>query len=942
MTGNDVVVVAPQTMEEIEQVKLTGDFEDNKLSIKKLCSTLTNYFTQSSTPWESPCEHLIISFRNGDAVAGNALSQVQESLSLLISQLSQHQIVVLMWFSGILADEMYRVQANASPAHAHLHKLMESTVVDVSSIMSVALRQPAAGNTFVKNEALKSWFTWVNYAQPMWPSNQHALQQLRDLIEPAAQCIALPDVQYAALEIFRDMLESYPTFFQPNHINLIGHLISVHVQPALLQHLRNPEVDPAGMLYGQVVTAFGNANIPHIVEHPEEAMEIVRLFFEVLRSPGSVGDADEISRDTIEFWNGYVEHVIESTGSNGPDDDDPHDDDLLDDDSDDDDPVDETPWLPHTRNVLTTLVELLLHKMKTPDLTTVSEWDDDSRQLFKDFRSDAGDLLLSIYLILSRPMLERITTLTLQSLSTKEWRGLEAAVLCLNLLADNVLEDQSSEDVLGAIFSSNLLREVADFDQQMPNQVRRTAIDMLRAYGQFIERHSEYLPDAVRFLFKSLQTPLCTTAAKSIASLCSTCRAALTGELAGFLQQYQTFAAGPTSDPYTKQKCMRAIACIVQAVKPESAKVQPLLGLLENVERDCQTAREYIAQGNTEMAEITGASALSCLSSVGKGLQVPDDTPISLYENEQPHASGQISFWDQLEGQAVQQRIIGCFEVLQIVGTSGEAVEAACQVLRSGYAEMEPGPFVMPPAVTVNFLQQCALTTPQLEYVLSTTCLLISRHSRTGVPRIDNDVTGICRIVVSFIQQLGQPSQDPGIAQGCIDVIARLFPYYTHILLDEVAPLSAHVGIILHFTLQAIDCQDMMPKRSALDLWCKILKPPAQSISDSVRRNIEQIVNMYGPHFAQVLVYQIAGKCLRSELDFFNDVLKALITYPAAKRWLEDALFSSNMPQIHPQVGDVEKRRFVQQLMVTRGDGRKMKDVAKNFFAACRGTVVSY
>nr|POE56681.1 importin beta-like protein [Quercus suber] len=904
---------------------MTQDFEQNKLPIKKLCSTITNYYIQSPTPWESPFRHLALSFRSGDAVPPTALSEMQEPLSSLISHLNQHQVVVLMWFSSILADEMYKVDANASPAHAYIHKMMESIVVDVCAVMSFALDRPSTTDDTSKNEALSSWFAWVNYAQPMWPANQAALQHLRDLIEAAAQCIALSDVQRAALDIFRDLLEGYSSFFQSNHMHMIAQLISIHVQPALIRHLQNPEEDAGGMLYGQVVTAYGNANIPQIVEHPEihtGSREIVQLLFEVLRSPGSPGDTDEISKDTIEFWNSYVEYVITFIASK--------------------DPGDQMPWLPHTKEVLTELIDLLLDKMKTPDSATAREWDDDCHQLFKEFRSDASDLLLSVYLFLSYHMLERIATLTLQALETKDWRGLEAAVLCLNVLADNVLEDQASEDVLRAIFSSSLFREVADFNQQIPIQARRTAIDMLGAYGQYIERHSEYLPDAVRFLFTSLQTSLCGTAAKSIASLCSTCRVALTGELAGFLQQYQTFAASATSDPYTKEKCIYAIACILQALKPESAKVQPLLGLLENVERDCQAARDYAARGDNEIAELMGVTALSCLSSIGKGLQVPDDVPISLYEDDDRRKPEQPSFWDQPEGHAVQQRIIRCFEVLQIVGSSGEAVEAACQVLRSGFAETEPGPFVMPPSVTVNFLRQCILTTPQLEYVLSTTCLLITQQSRSDHRQVNDDVTSICQIVVGFIRQLERPSRDPGIAQGCIDVFARLYPYYIHILLDEEAPLSVHIGTILNFTLQAIDSQDMMPKRSALDLWSKLLKPPAQPVSDSVRQNIGQVVNVYGPQITQVLIHQIAANCLRSELEFFNDVLKALITYPAARSWLENAVLSPNMALVNAQVGDGEKRRFVQQLLVARSDGRKMKDVVKNFFAACRGTVVSY
>lgn len=894
------------------------------MPIKKLCSTLAHYFVRSSVPWQQPLRHLLLSFQNGDAVPEPALEQTQEPIASLLTRLNNHQVAVLLWFSDTLAEEMTRVDTT-QPASIRLHKILESAIVDITTIMDLALRQPLITKGGVKTDALESWFTWVNYAQQNQETRE-PLQQLRDLLPLTAQCITFPGVQNAALDVFRDLLDGFPDFFTPGHMHLLGQLISNHVQPLLLRHLQDPEEDAEGMLYGQMVTSFGNANIPQVVEHPEihtGSNEIVRLLFEVLRSSGSPGDEDEISKDTIEFWNSYVEYAITTIASK--------------------DPVEDLSWVPHTKAVLVELTDLLLSKMKTPDTEIAREWDDDNREMLKEFRSDATDLLLSVYLFLGQEMLQRVASHTLHSLGTKDWRALETALLCVNVLGDSVLEDTASEDALCAIFGSSLFREVADFTQTIPMQTRRTAIDMLGAYGQFIERHAEYLPDAVRFLFTSLQTTLCNTAAKSISSLCSTCRVALTGELPGFLQQYQNFTSGPTSDAYTKDKCIYAIACIIQAQRPESAQIQPLLALLENIERDCQAARDHAAVGEIEMAETMGVTALSCLSSMGKGLQVPDDVPIDLYDDDEARqTSTQPSFWERPEGQVVQQRIMGCLGVLQVVGTSGEAVEAACQVLRSGFAETEPGPFVMPPSVTVNFLQQCRVDTPEVEYVLSTACLLITQHSRSDSRRIDGDVAAIYQVVAGFIQQLDFPWQDPSVAQECIDVVARLFPYYTHILLDESSPCSHQLGTVLDFTLAAIDNNDMMPKRSALDLWSKILKPSPQVVSDSVRQRTQQIISTYGSQIALAVLRQIAVSCLRSELDYFHELLKALITYPAAKSWLEGALCGPTFPLVNQKVGDVEKRHFVLQIMVTRGDGKRMKELVKNFFAACRGTVVSY
>lgn len=904
-------------------VRLVRDGE-SALVTKKLCSTLATYYLRSPITWTRPLLQVATSMQSGDAVPEASLDMAG-GMDIVLESLNIDQIVVLLWFCGTLADEVGRMENN-TPGHAQLHTQMENIVQDASLLMERAFSQATSdGNAKMKAEALKSFLTWVNYAQPVWPRKPELLQFLRQLVPAAAQCLLDQTLQRDALDSFRDILESYTSFFQPQHMQLLAHIISEHIQPALLQALHDK--DPEGLPYGQMVIAFGVANVQQVVEQPndtEVSATIIKLHFDILKAPGYPGDEDELSIQSIEFWNTYTEYVNDVTFSR---------------DSDESEP----PWFGYARSVLTQVVELLWAKLQTPPNEVGKEWTDAESEAFREFRLDATDLMLSIYVFLGKDMLRKLVELALHSMEAKQWRAVEAALFCLNALADNVLEDEPSEPILATLFGSALFREVADFSLNIPSQARRTAIDILGSYGQYIERHAEYLPDTVRFLFASLETgQLANTAAKSIASLCSTCRVSLTKELDGFLQQYQRFLGGPTSDPYTKEKVIGAIAAIIQALRPESIKAQPLLALLENVEKDVHIAKECAAAGEAEMAETMGVTALTCLASIGKGLQVPEDIPIDIYDEDEPQP-GQPSFWDGQDGQIVQQRIMGCFSVLQVLGNYGDAIEAACQVLRSGFAEVEPGPFVLPPSVTVSFLQQCSIHTPQLEAVLATACILVTQHSKSDSKRIDVEVGAICEQVANFIQQLGGPSADPGVAQSCIDVLCRLVPRYADILFGEASALSSQLQALLDFTIQAIDGQDPFPKRSALDLWTKLIKFSASATPGQLLGRVDQVVTAYGPQITQTLIRQIGGLGQRSELDYLCEPLKALTTNRTkVKEWLEVALFSESFPQVSAEVGDAEKRRFVQQIIGLRGDNRKTKDVVREFYAACRGTVVSY
>lgn len=892
--------------------------------VRKLCSTLVTYFFRSSAKWERPLFHLVCSFRQGDAVTVDEVKTAGITTEQLLPNLSFQQLQCLFWFSGALADEIGKIEYSGS-AQAGFHVQMEQEVLDAAPLMQYGLMYDGQDATKLKGEALHCFLTWVNYAQPMWPTKPEALQKLRDLLEPAIQCLLLDSVNMDALDVFIDLLESYTSFFEQSHLNTLASIIRTHFGPSLQEDLQEQgHYIPAG----QFVVSYAIAVIQDIIEQPsgERAQITLPLLAAILKSPSYPGEDDELSGISIEFWNTYIEYVNDVMFSNDPEDPDPS-------------------WLPQVRSVMSEVDELIWKKLHTPPGEITKGWAESEKEAFRSFRTDAGDLLVSVYLFLNRDMLQHFVRLALQALQEKEWRSLEAAMFCLNAISDNVLEDQTSDDLLAPLFSSSLFRDIANFSERIPTQARRTAIDILGHYGTYIERHAEALPDAVRFLFASLETAaFANVAAKSIASLCSTCRHALTGELDGFIAQYKNFLGSPTSDPYTKEKVISAVAAIVQALTPETAKIAPLTALLTSVESDVTYAKVNITN-EPEMAQLIGVSGLQCLASIGRSLQVPDDVPINLYDDDEETNSGKENLWLTGEGKTVQQRIVDCFSVLEVLGNDGEAVEAACQVLRSGFTETAPGPFVLPPSVTVGFLQQCTITTPQIETVLSTASMLISQHARSGSPRIDPEVRAIYDQVLAFIQTLSHPSQDPGVAQSSIDVLTRLFPAYISTLLSSPPD---QIQLIITFTLQAIEAQDPLPKRSALDFWTKLIRasgPPNQvvSVSPDIAAQALNITNAFGPSFTQTLIRQIAGSGLRSELDYICEPLKALFgaLSAQAKVWVEGSLWSEHFPPVQQAVGDGEKRRFLQQCVSLRGGG-KTREVVREFYVACRGLVGSY
>lgn len=140
--------------------------DESSLVVRKLCSALTTYCIRSSIPWDRPLLDLVSSFRDGQFTNG----VIETSLLDLVPSLSPAETTASLWFSAALAEEVGKVDG-ATSGHARLHEQMESIVSDASIIMARAFN-----DTRLQIEALKTLSSWVDYAQPMWPTKPEVLQ----------------------------------------------------------------------------------------------------------------------------------------------------------------------------------------------------------------------------------------------------------------------------------------------------------------------------------------------------------------------------------------------------------------------------------------------------------------------------------------------------------------------------------------------------------------------------------------------------------------------------------------------------------------------------------------------------------------------------------------------------------------------------------------------
>ena len=545
------------------------------------------------------------------------------------------------------------------------------------------------------------------YAQRAWSSNEQTLRPLKTLVPRVIGLLEEPALLDASQELLTDIMANYPTFLSTDDYQLLARVLCGPMAETNNTKLRSGDFDNQPMAYARLLLAYGDASVQDIAQRTdyEYYTYIMNQLLGLLMCEGYAVAEDEICSQALEFWGTYVEHLVDCLfGTDG----------------------ERSSWMDRAVKYVMKAVEASWHKIRVPPSDMIANsWDHDARAGFKAFRHDVGDLISCTYTLLGIGLFDYFVQLALDALSIQAWYHLEAALFCLNALADAMGNDDTGDKSLLKLFSSDLFTNITEHSTIIPSQTQQTALNLIKWYTGFFERHTEFLPQTLSFLFTCLKVPeLAIIASRAIFSLCYSCRKVLTPDLNPFLQQYEALLSWQVVDPLVKEKVIGGVAAIIQALTPEENKLAPLDRLLYFVRKDVEGCILSLSAGAIDEAQPKGLNSLRCLVSIGKSMQIPDGTPVDLEVEDTGW-----NIWEQAPGRSIQHDIILCYEaVLSRLRSDGEVVEAACQIFRAGYTESLPGPFVFPLTCTVDLVVNCDRNTARLGYVLETAGLMLRRH----------------------------------------------------------------------------------------------------------------------------------------------------------------------------------------------------------------------
>ncbi|KAI5286364.1 hypothetical protein KEM54_006851 [Ascosphaera aggregata] len=617
------------------------------------------------------------------------------------------------------------------------------------------------------------------------------------------------------------------------------------------------------------------------------------------------------------------------------------------------------------------------HKLCYPNASTFQRWDEDERRNFSGFRRDFADFLLIAYSLLGNGLVQQFQERALVALNAKNWDDFEVSAFCLASLSDAVADLENMDPAFHTIFLSPGFEDICFNRTPLPKRSRQTLADMIARYTPYFERNEITIPRTLNFLFNSLELPSCDRiASKSISTLCQNCRKALVVYVQEFINNFNALRSNPSVSYMTLERVAEGIAAVIKAISSDSEKVNRLMSLLEPFEQLAEQARQQWQQGQSEEALASAIKAIRCTASIGKGYRDQSDVIVELDDDEDMAYAA--AFWSpDGAGGSPQACIVRILKTLvRTFSFDGEIIEATCDVLRAGYTEDHPGPYVLSPQVTVDFVKTAAVvSSPRFPVVMATATSFLASHALHHTQVAFGATEFILHIYELILYMSNSPDlYDPEVAHSCIDLLDHLLrkmPGVFYNLVEARADGFAILGVILEFTIKALKGPDPLPLRSASSFWTALfnLPDPPPVFQPSQPTRSEGYANSTPTMFDQclatlsaVLIYQISGNCARSDLERLSEIIKKFIFkhQGAAKYHLGKALAVMDAENTRRGQGShlalvtsgeqagarkgpskADQERFLSVLIASRGSRVTLAEV-KAYWITCRGSGFAY
>jgi len=664
------------------------------------------------------------------------------------------------------------------------------------------------------------------------------MDSLRSLIPTVLNGLTTSEGTFvASMELFTELLSSHQSLLLPSHVDALLRLCESDISTELHRRIVEGNFSFECLQYGFFLLSLGESRMKTLLTAQDgPSRRLLELLCGLIGAQGCPVVEDTIFVQAVEFWSSFSESLSDERS------------------------LEEERWaheMATAASFATRAAEKACQKIMFPPEDEVSQWDSTEREGFLEARKDVADLIQAVYSFSGPSLATTFARQVPRTLANKSWAEAEAAAFCLGSLAECISGDEACGSAVSGVFTSDLLDYFARRDSNIPPRTRHAFISLLERFASYFERNTANLPAALNLLFSALgDHALSGPSSKSIQRLCSSCRAALVPEVTTFLTQYRALFSNAQIDCLVVERVVGGIACVVQAMESEDDRLVATSQLLDILSADiCQrldaAAHSMPATGLVNIARcgprcLTGIApeeipvhacltVLRCLLGLAKGLRAESDAPVDL---DSTSSSGPSLVTGLPALAALNSRIMAVLAKLQgAFLTSGEVVEAVCSVIRAGFTEATPGPFVFSSTTVTEYLVNKPFSARRIGAVVGMACSFVNSQTAKH-PNVKAQLAAVLVWVVGLLVELGGRSAplwvmilehtnmqltgedvetDPELAQNGIDFVCRLL-LRDATLVMELEPKTL-LSSFFSFTIHVLDSREPLPKAAAAEFW---------------------------------------------------------------------------------------------------------------------------
>ncbi|KAH8170791.1 hypothetical protein LIA77_09572 [Sarocladium implicatum] len=892
------------------------DTESPGIVARKLSSALSTFFVHFHATWPQ------------------ILRQVTRGLSTHLSYSQDRRIAHISnirattWVLTSILEECAKIDLNA-PTNLSLYQSVLSNIEDATELIAESLAGEDVPEPLL-DDSIRCLQAWVSFYIRASVRGSGELEPLRLLMNRVIDRLSLENAGEATLELLSEVLNSYPVLLTDSQS---GTLLSMLVSPQSqkrFQAILNGEDDFELVSFGNLLLGFADVNHERLLQDAStNGQLLLSMVRDLLSSKGCPVVEDRLFVPAIEFWSTFAETLADETLS-------------------EDDEASQ-PWARQALNHVISAVSHAWQKIVYPPQNEVAAWDSNERVSFQEARNDVVDLLQATYALVGPKVVITFSELALEAIDSCSWMRAEAALFCLAGLSDCARDDTRCDDTLATVFASSLFSMIQNNGSEVTPRLRQVSVSLIEKYTDYFERNTTHLPAALQLLFSVVgEQTISASAAKSIQRLCSSCRHHLHSEVEAFLTMYSRVVSGRGLDCMASERIIGAIASVAQAmedhnyrdeicsrlldiVKDDTDRASALLKSADAVPLPCDGSPRCFAEAEESAPMHVVMRALKSLSNIGKGFKALADGPVDVDQAAGPEPIPGIGSY------ANQKRILSMLiEIPSVVGMSPATTELTCHVLRCGFAETSPGPFVFAAEDVVSFLTQHDVTAPGVGHFVSTGCSFLNSLTKGQVERNQPSMIAILQWVVVLLSKLEAPETETELTQNGIEFVARIIHKTPATLLAGISPELIEFFFV--FTLKVLVGKEPLPKAAAADFWTTFVG--LRSEQHDVQESAATMMRTLGPMLSQALARNIGGQASRSELAKLSEPVKKLVScYPQSKNWLETAF--EDPEASGPNVTREDRSLFVKKLISLRG-AKATNQVIRDFWLSARGTSFAY